>query len=66
MVAKTFPFTFFGIKNGAYHFFSKHKQRQEIVVVRSNVFYTLTSVAQGQAACKLTNLLLSGIFGTDL
>ena len=64
MVAKTFPFTIFGIKNGAYHFFNK--LCRGIVVVRLCVFYALTCAAQGQHACKLTNLLLSGIFGIGL
>ena len=61
MVAKTFPYTIFGIKNGAYHFFNK--PCQEIVVVKVCVFYGSTCEAQGQHACKLTNLLLFQIFG---
>ena len=54
----------FGIKNGTYHFFNK--PCREIVVVRLCVFYVSTCVAQGQHACKLTNSLLSRIFGIDL
>ena len=56
MVAKTFPFTIFGMKNGAYHFFNK--SCQEIVVIKLCVFYGSTCVAQSQHAGKLTNLLL--------
>ena len=63
MVAKTFLFTTFGIKNGAYHFFNKPSH--EIVVMRLCVFFALTCIAQGQHACKLTNLLLFQIFGID-
>ena len=40
MVAKTFPFTIFEMKNGAYHFFNK--PCQEIVVVKLCVFYGQT------------------------
>ena len=36
MVAKTFLFAVFGIKNGAYHFFNK--SFRELVVVRLCVF----------------------------
>ena len=60
MVAKTFPFTIFEIKNGVYHFFNK--PCQETVVVRLRVFYASTWIAQGQHACKLTKLLVSRIF----
>ena len=55
MVAKTFPFTIFVMKNGAYHFFNK--PCQEIVVVKLYVFYGSTCVVQSQHAGKLTNLL---------
>ena len=64
MVAKTFPFTIFVMKNGAYHFFNK--PCQEIVVVKLCVFYGSTCVAQSQHAGKLTNLLLFQIFGIGL
>ena len=64
MVAKTFPFTVFGIKDGAYHFFNK--SCRESIVVRLCVFYASTCVARDQHACKLTNLLLSRIFEIGL
>ena len=60
MVAKTFPFTIFVMKNGAYHFFNKPCQE---IVVKLYVFYGSTCVAQSQHAGKLTNLLLFQIFG---
>ena len=61
MVAKTFPFTIFGMKNGVYHFFNK--PCQEIVVVKLYVFYSSTCVAQSQHVGKPINLLLFQIFG---
>ena len=61
---KNFPFTIFGIKNKAHHFFNK--PCREIVVVRICVFYASTCVAQGQHAYKLTNLLLSRTFEIGL
>ena len=61
MVAKTFPFTIFGIKNGAYHFFNK--PCQEIVVVKLYVFYGSTCVAQSQHAGKFA--LISDIWFVD-
>ena len=56
LVAKTFPFTIFGMKDGAYHLFNK--PCQEIVVLKLCIFYGSTCEAQSQHACKLTNLLL--------
>ena len=64
MVAKTSPFTIFGVKNGEYHFFNK--PCQEIVVIKLSVFYGSTCVAKSQHAGKLTNLLLFQIFGIGL
>ena len=64
VVAKTFPLTIFGKKNGVHLFFNK--LCRGIVVVRLCVFYASTCVAQGQHACKQTNLLLSRIFGIGL
>ena len=58
---KNFPFTIFGIKNGACYFFNKPCRK--IVVVKLCVFYGSTCVAQSQHACKLKNLLLFQTFG---
>ena len=64
IVIQTFPLTIFEIKNGAYLFFNK--PCLEIVVVRLCVFYASTCVVRNQHAFKLTNLLLSWMFGIGL